>query len=188
MPVRECLRRDEHLQTLGSLASSFSHEIRNPLTSIKMLVQAAIEEPMRAALTDQDMRMIEQEVRRIEATLQTFLDFARPVRTERDRVDLQEVLVAVSGLLRRRAEKQNGKWRILPMHRAIIGAVKGEKVDHRDGNGLNNRRRNLRIATSSQNAANARVKPGRLKGVYLQRLKVNAIRPFNARLCRLRSR
>jgi signal transduction histidine kinase len=98
--------RAEQLAALGRLAAGVGHEIRNPLTSIKMLVQAAIEDPMRAALTDQDMRMIEQEVRRIEATLQTFLDFARPVRTEREPIDLQEVLAAVAGLIRVRAEKQ----------------------------------------------------------------------------------
>lgn len=43
------------------------------------------------------------------------------------------------------------------MHRLIIervvGYFKGD-VDHKDGNGLNNQRFNLRIATKSQNAAN----------------------------------
>jgi signal transduction histidine kinase len=101
--------RAEQLAALGQLAAGVGHEIRNPLTSIKMLVQAAIEDPMRAALTDQDMLMIEQEVRRIEATLQTFLDFARPVRTEREPIDLQQVLAAVAGLIRVRAEKQKVK-------------------------------------------------------------------------------
>jgi two-component system sensor histidine kinase HydH len=56
--------------------------------------------------------MIEQEVRRIESTLQTFLDFARPPRTERRLVDLQEVLGAVAGLLRGRAEKQRVAVRV----------------------------------------------------------------------------
>lgn len=40
------------------------------------------------------------------------------------------------------------------MHRLIVGARAGETVDHRDGNGLNNRRGNLRYATSQQNNAN----------------------------------
>jgi hypothetical protein len=46
--------------------------------------------------------------------------------------------------------------RCITMHRLILGTAAGEKVDHRDGNGLNNRRSNLRPATTSQNAQNAR--------------------------------
>ena len=40
------------------------------------------------------------------------------------------------------------------MHRLIMNAVKGEEIDHRRGNGLDNRRRNLRRCTHSQNIAN----------------------------------
>jgi hypothetical protein len=42
------------------------------------------------------------------------------------------------------------------MHRFILGATRGTKVDHGDHNGLNNRRYNIRLCTSSQNAANDR--------------------------------
>ena len=44
----------------------------------------------------------------------------------------------------------------VPMHRLITKAPKGLEVDHEDHNGLNNQRSNLRIATRSQNMANAR--------------------------------
>lgn len=40
------------------------------------------------------------------------------------------------------------------MHRLIIGAKKGQDVDHKNGNGLDNRKENLRIATRAQNQAN----------------------------------
>jgi hypothetical protein len=40
------------------------------------------------------------------------------------------------------------------MHRRIMGAPCGVPVDHRDGDGLNNRRANLRLATAVQNAHN----------------------------------
>ena len=49
------------------------------------------------------------------------------------------------------AVSQSGRLR---MHRVILGARRGQLVDHRDGNGLHNRRSNLRIGTKAQNAQN----------------------------------
>lgn len=58
------------------------------------------------------------------------------------------------------------------MHRLIVGAVSGELVDHRDGDGLNNQRANLRKCTRAENGRNAAKTGGRLgtskfKGVDL---------------------
>jgi hypothetical protein len=52
--------------------------------------------------------------------------------------------------------RDNGTRPQVKMHRAILGVSDDAVVDHRDGNGLDNRRQNLRHATHSQNAANAR--------------------------------
>lgn len=63
-----------------------------------------------------------------------------------------------------------GPGQIVSMHRQIMGLPQSRTphVDHRDGDGLNNQRANLRIATVSQNHANSR-KPrcgtNRFKGV-----------------------
>lgn len=43
------------------------------------------------------------------------------------------------------------------MHRLIMGAGPGEEVDHRDGDGLNNQRFNLRRCTHLQNLRNTRI-------------------------------
>lgn len=42
----------------------------------------------------------------------------------------------------------------LRLHRVLMGAKAHEEVDHRDGNGLNNRRSNLRLVTKCQNSQN----------------------------------
>lgn len=62
----------------------------------------------------------------------------------------------------RRAEGPRGVKRV-KMHRLILGLSEGElDADHVDGDGLNNRRSNLRRATDSQNQANrVRMPPAR---------------------------
>jgi hypothetical protein len=40
------------------------------------------------------------------------------------------------------------------MHRMVLQVPKGKAVDHINGDGLDNRKANLRIATLSQNSAN----------------------------------
>lgn len=48
----------------------------------------------------------------------------------------------------------NGKRTHTQMHRLITGAKDGEMIDHVNGNGLDNRRCNLRLASPTQNRAN----------------------------------
>jgi hypothetical protein len=49
---------------------------------------------------------------------------------------------------------RNGKCTISRMHREIIDAIKGRETDHINGNRLDNRKKNLRECTTSQNQAN----------------------------------
>jgi hypothetical protein len=54
----------------------------------------------------------------------------------------------------------DGKHRKVYMHREIMGAGDDALIDHEDGNGLNNTRDNLRLATRSQNNYNRISQPG----------------------------
>lgn len=68
--------------------------------------------------------------------------------------------------------KENGRTRHILMHCLIMGTRKG--VDHRDHDGLNNQRSNLRVATGTQNNQNMRAKRGArspYKGVTWSRQK-----------------
>jgi hypothetical protein len=62
------------------------------------------------------------------------------------------------------------------MSRLVAGAVKGEIVDHIDGNTLNNQRDNLRICTNAQNMCNrgkTKANKSGFKGVYFVAGKTN---------------
>lgn len=61
-----------------------------------------------------------------------------------------------AGYAARQSPRVNGKQRQILMHREIFGTPPGMETDHRDGNKLNNRRRNLREATDSQTCMNRR--------------------------------
>jgi hypothetical protein len=65
-----------------------------------------------------------------------------------------------------------GKTKPLRIHREIMNAPPGVLVDHRDGNTLDNRRANLRLATHSQNSCNRRKRKNtssRFIGVYFDK-------------------
>jgi hypothetical protein len=68
------------------------------------------------------------------------------------------------------------KRKAIKMHREIMGVTGKRKVDHKNGNGLDNRRCNIRQATNRQNSSGMRKRKGkssRFKGVrWFSRLKM----------------
>lgn len=62
----------------------------------------------------------------------------------------------------------NGKHKNVYMHRLLLDIPSGFDTDHRDSDGLNNTRANLRVASRSLNNANSRKRKGttsKYKGV-----------------------
>lgn len=53
-----------------------------------------------------------------------------------------------------RTERKNGRTKIVRMHRLIMNAPDGVEVDHINGNPLDNRKCNLRLASHAENSAN----------------------------------
>jgi signal transduction histidine kinase len=99
--------RAEQLAAVGQLAASVAHEVRNPLTAIKMLVEAAQRPQNRKPLTPEDIAVIHGAIVRLEQTVQGFLNFARLPSPQRKLCDLAAVVAQAIDLVRARARQQN---------------------------------------------------------------------------------
>jgi signal transduction histidine kinase len=102
---REMLRA-EQLSAVGQLAASVAHEVRNPLTGVKLLVDAALLPNKPRPLSVQDLQVIRDEVARVEKTVKDFLDFARPPVPQCKTCDLRDVVKQAVDLVRARARQQ----------------------------------------------------------------------------------
>lgn len=123
---REVMRADQ-LAMVGQMAAGVAHELRNPLTSIKMLVQTA-QKPGSPGLADDDLAIIEHEILRLEKSLQRFLDFARPPRPERRPLNLAAVVERAVDLIEGRARKQRVLLSFVPPAEPIFVEADGDQI------------------------------------------------------------
>lgn len=89
----EQLARQKGLASVGEFAASMAHEVRNPLTAIRIGLQSLEEEVTEPSQRDELARMLRQ-VQRLEATVAGSLRVARGGRTSLEPVDLRVPLHA----------------------------------------------------------------------------------------------
>lgn len=102
----EQLLQADRLTSLGELASSLAHEIRNPLASIKGAVEIMTDELAPASPRREFAALAQREVERLDALVSDFLRYARPAPPVKQEVDLNELVRAVAALLEQRAQSQ----------------------------------------------------------------------------------
>lgn len=100
----EYVARKDKLVTLGEFSAGLAHEIKNPLTSIKMLMQSAKEG---GTLSAGDIEVIEGEINRIDRIVRDFLAFGRPAKAEYVVTDVNAVLREVITLIRSEMDKHH---------------------------------------------------------------------------------
>lgn len=103
--AHENLVRKEKLYAIGEFSAGLAHEIKNPLTSIKMLMQSAKERGIQ--LSGMDIDIIEGEINRIDRIVKEFLVFARPAKAVFTDTDINKILKEVIALTRRNMEQAN---------------------------------------------------------------------------------
>ncbi len=98
--------RAQQMATLAQLATGVAHEIRNPLTSIKMLIQVNRAKSADEGLPTDDLELVEQEIRRMERSVNSLLDFARPEASEFSAFAIQDAVSKTVHLIDGRCKSQ----------------------------------------------------------------------------------
>lgn len=98
----ETVRRTEQLSTVGRVAAMMAHELRNPLSSMKLNVQL-LRERGDAKARDHAERLL-AEIDRLESSLNVLLDAARPAPLRRERASVSALVRDVAEFLRPRLD------------------------------------------------------------------------------------
>jgi two-component system sensor histidine kinase HydH len=99
------LIRSEKLAALGQLSAGIAHEIRNPLTSINILIHSLTENLPTEDSRLEDLKVIEEEILRINEIVDQFLRFAKPASPLFEKTNLIPIFEEILQLLRPQIEK-----------------------------------------------------------------------------------
>jgi len=113
------LIRSEKLAALGQLAAGIAHEIRNPLTSINILIHSLRERLPSGNSQQEDLKVVEEEIHRMNEIVDQFLRFAKPASPFLEKTDVLSIFEETLQLLRPQIEKQRivveREFQALPM-------------------------------------------------------------------------
>jgi PAS domain S-box-containing protein len=93
------MRESKRLADIAQIATSLSHEIRNPLSAIKMNLQILQRHPELAGNDRRRVDIAVHEMHRLEGVLQEVLDFAKPVMLQKTPCSLNPILMQSIELL-----------------------------------------------------------------------------------------
>jgi len=105
--VEEQLRHNEQLSALGLLAAEVAHEIRNPLTVLKMLYHSLDLKFPPGDPRAKDARIIDEKIDHLNRIVDQVLDFARTKEPEFTLVSLNALIIELGLLVRHKLKHQN---------------------------------------------------------------------------------
>jgi signal transduction histidine kinase len=105
--VEEQLRQNEKLSALGLLAAEVAHEIRNPLTVMKMLYHSLDLKFPSADPRAKDAIIMGEKMDHLNKIVEQILDFARSTEPKLSPVNVNELLGDLSLLTRHKLKNQN---------------------------------------------------------------------------------
>src|SRR5437762_4277594 len=111
------MRQNEKLSALGLLAAEVAHEIRNPLTVMKMLYHSLDLKFPKGDPRARDVEVMGQKMEHLNRIVEHILDFARTAEPDCLPVNLHELIEELGLLTRNKLTQQD----IRPVHKLEPG-------------------------------------------------------------------
>ncbi len=106
MSMEEQLQVSAKLSTLGELAAGLSHEIRNPLAVINMLIHSWKSAPPKPEDFEHDLDVVSQKISDLNLLVKDLLHMARNRPLDRQKQNIEVIIDRVLRLLRHRIRQQ----------------------------------------------------------------------------------
>ena len=128
---RELAER-ERLALVGQMAASISHNLKNPLGSMKTILQVQLENPELPESIRGETKMVLDEISRLSTKLNQLLQFSRPAvrgRNGAGSCDVAPVVEEVAGVLSHEAERRGLKLQTQTSGVSAKAAVSAEALN-----------------------------------------------------------
>jgi len=123
----ESLRRNEKLTTLGMLAAEIAHEIRNPLTVIKLLFESLDLQFTQEDPRHTDVQVIGEKLNQLEEIVERVLSFGRTHEGMHSRQDLNALVQDTLKLVRLKLHQQKIELQFEPaLKKILVDVNKGQ--------------------------------------------------------------
>jgi two-component system, NtrC family, sensor kinase len=104
--IKLIAERSEKFAAIGRLGASIAHEIRTPLTSLKLFLESVQAEIEISPEYEEDYGVAMGQVRRIETAINRFLEFSKPQELNFRTVDMAGLVEEAISMIRPMANKQ----------------------------------------------------------------------------------
>lgn len=125
LETRRMAERSEKFAAMGRMGAAVAHEIRTPLTSLKLFLESVSDQVEHSAEEQEDFRVAMDQIRRMEGTINRFLEFARPRDPVLGEVDVAALMADVLLMVKPLANRQEC---LIQVHAADrLPAVTGDR-------------------------------------------------------------
>jgi signal transduction histidine kinase len=107
--LERALAERERLASLGQMAATVAHEVKNPLSSIKSIAQVMREDAEVSREYGRDLDLITGEVDRLSRSVSQLLSFSRPAVVASAAARLGEVIDSVAALVQAEVEERGAE-------------------------------------------------------------------------------